>query len=192
MLPALALAPLVVACPKVVPLPHGPEKPETYKLLSEAPEAETATRTEQRPDVYVRTEQFDHVPVVVAKGQAGPLSLHGGRAELCADEACARGIEVDNFILFEVADASDGKVKHRFVAGYHEGLSVDDQEPDNVGASGFTLEPHLDVTAQLPQDEPFVLRATALDYGGVGRVSDVYLRVSRQESRAPTEDELRK
>jgi hypothetical protein len=190
-LAALAGILLLCGCPKVVPLPKGPSQPETYKLLTDTPEAETSTWTEPRPDVYVRTDQFDHTPMVVAKGQAGPLSLHGGRAQLCADPECLKGIEVDNFVLFEVADSSGTKVGHRFVVGFHSGVTVDNQEPDNVGAAGFTVEPGLDVTGQLPPEEQFVLRATALDYGGVGRVSDVYLRVSAQDGALPSiNDEL--
>lgn len=186
----LLLALALLGCPKQVPLPHGPSKPETYHLLPEAPEAETSTRTEQRPDVYVRTDTMEHTPVVVAKGEAGPLTVRGGKAQLCADEACTQGISVDNFILFEVVDAA-GKVKHRFVVGFHTGLTVDEQEPDYVGASAFNFEPGLDVTAQLPPEEPFTLRATALDYGGVGRVTNVYLRISPVSEHTPTDDELK-
>ena len=186
----IVLAFLLAGCPKQVPLPKGPSQPVSYRLLAEAPEAETASRTEQRPDVFVRTDQFDHTPVVVAKGEAGPLSLQGGRAQLCADEACTQGIAVDNFILFEVIDSS-GAVKHRFAVGYHSGLTVDNQEPDNVGANAFTFDPGLDVTSQLPAESEFSLRATALDYGGVGRVSNVFLRVSPVTERTPTDDELK-
>lgn len=185
----LLLTLALFGCPKHVPLPHGPAKPEVYHLLPEAPEAETSTRTEQRPDVYVRTDTMEHVPVVVAKGEAGPLSIKGGRAQLFGDEACTQGISVDNFILFEVVDGT-GKVTHRFVVGYHSGLTVNDQEPDNVGANSFNFEPGLDVTSQLPSEEPFTLRVTALDYGGVGRVTNVYLRVSPVAEHTPTDDEL--
>jgi hypothetical protein len=195
MLPAMRKTPLLAllllaACPKQVPMPRGPAHPTSYRVLTEAPEAETSTRTEQRPDVFVRTDQFDHTPVVVAKGEAGPLSLQGGKAQLFGDEAGTEGIAIDNFILFEVLDAQ-GTVKHRFTVGYHAGVTVDNQEPDNVGANAFTFEPGLDVTAQLPADAQFSLRATALDYGGVGRVSNVFLRVSPVADRTPTDDELK-
>lgn len=186
LLPLLLLA----ACPKPVALPHGPAQPQSYKLLAETPEAETAARTEQRADVFVRGDQPEHVPSVVAKGEVGPISLQGGRAQLFGDEGATAGIAVDNFVLFEVLDPG-GKVKHRFAVGYHNGVSVEEQEPDNVGPNSFTFEPGLDVTGQLPADAPFTLRATALDYGGVGRVSDVYLRVSGQAERPPTDDELK-
>ncbi|MBS2027274.1 MAG: hypothetical protein JST54_05150 [Deltaproteobacteria bacterium] len=181
---------LLTACPHQVPLPKGPSQPVSYRLLAEAPELETSARTEQRPDVFVRTDQFDHTPVVVAKGEAGPLSLQGGRAQLCADEACTQGISVDNFILFEVVEPS-GTIKHRFAVGYHSGLTVENQEPDNVGANSFNFDPGLDVTAQLPAESEFSLRATALDYGGVGRVSNVFLRVSPVSERTPSDDELK-
>jgi hypothetical protein len=47
------------------------------------------------------------------------------------------------------------------------------------------------VTTHLPPDEPFTLRVAALDYGGVGKVSDVYLRVTARGERTPSEDELK-
>jgi len=181
---------MFTACAHQAPVPKGPAQPTNYRLLAEAPEAETSTRTEQRPDVFVRTDQFDHTPVVVAKGEAGPVGLQGGRAQLFADEAGTQGIGVDNFILFEVVDAG-GAVKHRFAVGYHSGITVDNQEPDNVGPNAFTFEPGLDVTAQLPAEGSFSLRATALDFGGVGRVSNVYLRISPVEERTPSDDELK-
>jgi hypothetical protein len=180
----------LTGCPKQVSLPKGPDKPVTYKLLTDTPEDETANRKEERPDVWVRTETQNHVPVVVAKGEAGPIKLFGGRAQICADEACEKGVVVDNFLLFEVVDAG-GKVTHRFVMGFHEGVSINEQEPDNVGALGFNLVPGADVTTHLPPDEPFTLRVAALDYGGVGKVSDVYLRVTARGERTPSEDELK-
>jgi hypothetical protein len=185
----LALLLLVAGCPKPVPLPHGPKQPQSYKLLAEVPEAETERRTEQRADVFVRGDQPQHIPSVVARGEVGPLNLQGGRAQLFGDEGATQGIAVDNFVLFEVVDGS-GKVKHRFAVGYHTGISVEEQEPDNVGPNSFTFEPGLDVTAQLPPEGNFTLRATALDFGGVGRVSEVYLRVSGQAERPLADDEL--
>jgi len=185
----LLLLPVLAGCPKRVAMPNGPAHPQSYKVLADTPEAETSSRTEQRPDVYVRGDQFGHTPVVVAKGEAGPLSVQGGRAQLCGDATCTKGVSVDNFILFEVLD-STGAVKHRFAVGFHSGTTVNDQEVDNVGASAFNFDHPLDVTAQLPSDAPFTLRATALDYGGVGRVSDVYLRVSPVTERTPSDDEL--
>jgi hypothetical protein len=180
---------LGLGCAHAAPA-RGPAASST-RLISAEPEAETASRTEKRPDVFVRTDQFeDHVPKVVSKGEAGPLSLLGGRAQLFGDEAGSKGVEVDNFILFEVVDAS-GKVGSRFAVGYHPGVEVEGQEVDNVGRNSFTLDPGLDITDKLPGDAPFTLRATALDYGGVGRVSDVFLKISPRESATPTDDELK-
>jgi len=187
---ALLLPLALTACPRRVPTASGPAHPVTYPLLAGASEAETTSRTETRTDVFVHTNQFGHVPVVVAKGEVGPLSLQGGRAQLFSDEACTQGISVDNFILFEVLGAG-GKITHRFAVGYHTGLTVADQVPDNVGPSAFVFRPGLDVTAQLPPEATFTLRATALDYGGVGRVTPVYLRVSPAASVAPSDDDLR-
>ncbi len=99
-------------------------------------------------------------------------------------------MEVDNFILFEVVDAS-GKVGSRFAVGYHPGVEVEGEEVDNVGGNSFTLDSGLDITDKLPGDAPFTLRATALDYGGVGRVSDVFLKDLAARERDPHDDELK-
>jgi hypothetical protein len=61
---------------------------------------------------------------------------------------------------------------------------------DNVGPRSFSFEPGVvDLTNLLPESAPFKIRATALDYLGVGRVSNVFLRL---EPRARgNEDDLR-
>ena len=62
---------------------------------------------------------------------------------------------------------------------------------DNIGPMAFSFEPGaVDVTHLLPEAEPFKLRATVLDYSGVGRVSHVFL-VLEPRARAGGEDDLR-
>ncbi len=154
----------------------GPvDPPKPVKLMPAAAEAETGSRTARRTDLDVRTETGERQPLVVSKGETAPLRIPPGvRVFLAGDEAGKEGFEVDNFVLFEVVE--DGKVGHRFVVGFHEGVTADGQEIENAGKNGLKFEAReVDVTSHLPEGRPFVLRGTALDFGNVGKVTDLWL-----------------
>ncbi|MGI5862835.1 MAG: hypothetical protein ACOX6T_12360 [Myxococcales bacterium] len=190
-LTALALA--LAACPKqqgaTRPSYSGP--PKAFKLLSTTEEAETRSRTEKREDLFVRSESGEPTPVVVAVGQVGPISRQGARVQLFGDEAGTRGWEVDNFVLLEIGDEK-GEIRKRVAIGYQQGASLGSEILDTVGSMKFSFEPgEIDLSSLLPADEPFTIKATALDVGGVGRVSDLYLILSPGSSGTVDDDDLR-
>ncbi len=188
------LIPLLAAgCPKsqapALPVYSGP--PKAYQLLQETPEAETATRAHKRQDVYVTVENGEPVPYVVASGEMGPVSRHGATVKLYGDEAGQEGWSVDNFLLLEIGNAS-GTVRHRVAVGFQAGCTVGTEQIDALGGLKFAFGPgEVDVSALLPEHEPFTLKATVLDTGGVGKVTNVYAIFSAPSGRvvAP-EDEL--
>lgn len=164
--------------------------PRAYLLLQETPERETTQIDERREDVEVDTRDFDRVPHVVAKGETPVLQLDGARARLYGDAQQQAGWSVDNFVLIEVLDAQDHLIACGN-AGFAEGVLMGNQRVDNLGRMAFQFEPgEVDITRLLPESEPFKLRATALDNGGVGRVTNLFV-VLEYPDRDRGEDDLR-
>lgn len=190
---ALLLSALVVltGCPKRVEEPQvksGP--PRAFPLLTEAPERESTQIEERRSDIEVDTSDFDRTPRVVATGETPLLQLEGARARLYGDEAASQGWGVDNFVLLEVLD-EQGRVLSRGNAGFAQGVLIGNERVDNLGRMAFQFEPgEVDITPLLPERGPFRIRATALDAGGVGRVSNLYV-VLEYPARGGGEDDLR-
>lgn len=183
----------LVSCAKqqtaVRPKFEGP--PKAYLLVERAEEMETEQRSERREDLYVSTESGNPIPVVVTTNLIGPISLDGGRAKLYGDEAATSGWSVDNFMLLEVLDLSD-RVLDRMAIGFQGGTTMGAENIDALGGMKFSFEAgEIDITRKLPADQPFKLRATVLDVGGVGRISDVYVVVGPDESTALEQDDLR-
>lgn len=180
---------LVVAgalgCPKRVASAAGGQR--VIRLLSDTPERETTALTELRSDLEIDTRDFDRTPHVVATGETPLFSSDGADVRLYGDEACTKGFAVDNLIFLEVL-GSDGKVLRSAVIGSSDPVSQGKETIDNLGRRAFSFEPgELNLASLLPERGSFRLRATVLDYFGVGKVSDVFLRV---EARASSADEL--
>lgn len=164
--------------------------PRAFQLLQETPERETTQIEEQREDVQVNARGLDGTPRVVATGETPLIQLQGARARLYGDEARTQGWSVDNFVLLEVLDEK-GNVLGRANAGFAQGVQVGSEVIDNVGRMAFSFEPgEIDITNRLPEKQPFKVRATALDAGGVGRVSSLYL-VLEYADRSGSDDDLR-
>jgi hypothetical protein len=164
---------------------HAPARasspPRGVRLLSETAELETSRRAERREDLEVETTDFDRTPRVVATGETALLSTDGQDARLYGDEAGTAGFSVDNCVLLEVVGA-DGRVLRQVVIGSVPGLSQGRNRIDSLGPSAFSFGPgELRLTPLLPESGLFRLRATALDYGGAGRVSDVFVRFASSD-----------
>ncbi len=165
------------ACPKdpASSRPRFTGAPKVYYLLKETEEAETSTRVERRTDVIPQGEGTEASAAIVAKGETPLISLGGGQARLYGNAAGTEGWSVDNAVLFEVVDGK-GQVTRRFAVGYHDGLRIGSEDVDNVGRKAFQFAAgEVDVTSALPEAGTFVLRATAIDTGNVGHVSNVFL-----------------
>ena len=169
---------LLCGCPRdpEASRPKFTGPPKVIYLLKSVDEAETSTRAERRTDVVPMGEGTEGTAAVVAKGETGPIQLAGGHARLFGDAGGTEGWSVDNAILFEVISPPGGSVIRRFAVGYHDGLRMGSEEVDNVGRKAFQFGPgEIDVTSVLPETGTFVLKATAVDTGNVGHVSNVFL-----------------
>lgn len=183
----------VSACPRRTPEPEFPTSgpPRAYQLLQDTPERESTQIEERREDVLVESEELDRTARVVATGETPLIQLNGARARLYGDANATSGWSVDNFVLLEILDEV-GRVRGRVNAGFATGVQVGAEVIDNVGRMTFNFDPgEVDLTSRLPEREPFRLRASALDAGGVGRVSDLYLVLEYPGERSGGEDELR-
>jgi hypothetical protein len=182
------LAPLLSACPKRVAPVLG--TPRSIRLIADTPERETTQISLRRQDVEIETHEYDRTPHVVATGETPLFSLDGLTARLYGDEAATLGFGVDNFLLIEVL-ADNGRVIDRVVVGFTEGVTIGSERIDNLGRQAFNFEAgEVNLTPRLPEKQAFKLRATALDYGGVGRVSDVFV-VLRAEGSEHGSDDLK-
>ncbi len=189
----LASSALLVSCAKqqTAARPKFSGPPKAYQLVPAAEEKETEQRSEKREDLYVSTESGNPIPVVVTTSEVGPISLQGGRAKLYGDEGGTAGWSVDNFLLLEVLD-NNNSVIDRMAIGFQGGTTMGAETIDALGGMKFSFEPgEIDITRKLPSDEPFKLRATVLDVGGVGKISDVFLVISADASGSSEQDDLR-
>jgi hypothetical protein len=185
-----AVAVFFLSCVKQVPVaPTRSGPPRPVQLLADTPERETSQIAARREDVEIDTRDFERTPHVVASGETPLLKLEGARARLYGDAAGKEGFSVDNLILLEVMDEK-GRVLNRGAVGFTDMVRMGKEQVDSVGPMSFTFEPGVvDITPLLPESTPFKVRATALDYSGVGRVSNVFMLL---ESPAQgSEDDLR-
>lgn len=184
----VAISFAVSGCPKRVD--GGAPAPRAVKLIADTPERETTLITEQRKDLEIDTRDYDRTPRVVATGETPLLSAQGLSARLYGDEAGTTGWSVDNFLLIEVV-AENGKVIDRVSVGFTDTVMMGNETLDNLGRRAFNFEPgEINLTPRLPEKGAFKLRATALDYFGIGRVSDVFV-VLKAEAPERTGDELK-
>lgn len=179
-----------LACVKQVPAtPTRSGPPRPVQLLADTPERETSQIQQKREDVEIDTRDFERTPRVVATGETPLLRLEGARARLYGDAAGKEGFSVDNLILLEVLDEK-GHVLNRGAVGFTDMVRIGKEQVDSVGPMSFNFEPGVvDITGLLPEAAPFKVRATALDYSGVGRVSNVFLLLESPAKSA--EDDLR-
>jgi len=184
---ALSLA--LFGCPKRVE-GGSSAPPAAVRLIADTPERETTAITELRNDLEIDTRDHDRTPHVVASGETPMISMDGRVARLYGDAEGTKGWSVDNFLLLEVL-ADNGRVLDRVVIGFTDGVMAGNERIDNLGRQAFNFEPgEINLTPRLPERQPFKLRATALDYFGVGRVSDVFV-VLKGESGERSGDELK-
>jgi hypothetical protein len=149
----------------------------SIRLLVETPERETQALTERRADIEIDTRDFDRTPHVVAIGETPLFSVEQAQVRLFGDDAGTKGFFVDNVIFLEVLE-TEGRVIRNAIIGFSDPVSQGRETIDNLGRQAFSFEPgELSLNALLPEYGSVRLRATVLDYFGVGRVSDVFVRI---------------
>jgi hypothetical protein len=175
---AVAISLLLCGCPKRVE--SSSATPRSVRLIADTPERETTTIAELRKDLEIDTRDYERTPHVVATGETPLMTAGGLTARLYGDEAGTQGFSVDNFLLIEIV-ADNGKVLDRVCIGNTDTVSIGNETIDNLGRRAFAFEPgEINLTPRLPERGAFKLRATALDYFAVGRVSDVFVMLKAE------------
>lgn len=178
---ALLAALSLTACPKNVEV--KPVERKVVRLLASTPERETTAIQQLATQLEADTDQ-ERTPHVVATGESPLLQADGADVFLSGDEAGLQGFAVDNCILLEVL-SEDGKRLGRAAVGYLNGLSEGKEQIDLLGRRAFKFEANeVSLATLLPEKGRFKVRATALDIGGVGHVSDVFLVITPRATNA--------
>ena len=183
----LVLVALLSGCPKNVDAKPTVER-RAVRLLALTAERETMKIPELAQQLEADTDQ-ERTPHIVAVGETPLLPAEGVDVWLAGDEAGTQGFEVDNCILLEVL-GDDGKRFNRAAIGYLNGLSEGKEVIDLLGRRAFRFEANeVNLATLIPERGRFRIRATVLDIGGVGKVSDVFLIITPRA--AGSSDDLR-
>lgn len=175
------------ACPKNVDVKPAAER-RGVRLLALTAERETLRIKEVASQLEADTDQ-ERTPHIVAVGESPLLSAQGADVWLAGDERGTTGFSVDNCMLLEVL-SDDGKRVGRAAVGYLNGLTEGKEQIDLLGRRSFQFEANeVNLASLIPERGRFRIRATVLDIGGVGYVSDVFLIIAPRV--APAADELR-
>ncbi len=184
---SLAVMICLSACPKNVES-KPPVERRAVRLLALTGERETMTIPELATQLEADTDQ-ERTPHIVAVGETPLLPAEGADVFLAGDEQGTQGFGVDNAILLEVL-SDDGKRVGRAAVGYLNGLTEGKEQIDLLGRRAFKFEPNeVNLVSILPERGRFRIRATVLDIGGVGSVSDVFLIITPRNTGAA--DDLR-
>ena len=179
-----SLAALVVlsACVKNVESKPAIER-RGVRLLALTAERETLKIPEVAQQLEADTDQ-ERIPRIVAVGESPLLPAEGADVWLAGDEQGTTGFTVDNCILIEVL-SDDGKRVGRAAIGYLNGLAEGKEQIDLLGRRAFKFEANeVNLASLIPETGRFRVRATVLDIGGVGHVSDVFLIIAPRTSAA--------
>ena len=184
---SLAVVLCLSACPKNVESKPAAER-RAVRLLANTPERETMKIPELASQLEADTDQ-ERTPHIVAVGETPLLPAEGADVWLAGDEQGTQGFGVDNAMLLEVL-SDDGKRLGRAAIGYLNGLTEGKEQIDLLGPRAFKFEANeINLASILPERGRFRIRATVLDIGGVGSVSDVFLIITPRSGAAA--DDLR-
>lgn len=155
--------------------PTGGGDPNVYHLFSAVPKASSSQfKANTYQPVRIATHRFDKIPYHMTRQFQGTVTVRPGQKVILAGDA--KGLQswsVDNFLLFELTRPG---WSHRFVVGAVEPVTFNGLSVPQVGANTQSFAPSsLDLATQFPQNVPVNLKVSALDYGVVGAVSNVYL-----------------
>jgi hypothetical protein len=173
-----------------------PQPPQTPPLPAQQPTATPAQAGElgsflllpalhgprgaERADIQMQTTRWERTPHVLQTFTT-PLTIQSTphRLTLAGDPSGAQPFSIDNFILLEVLDENGQRTASAVVGGVVDTTGpvlLDGAPVKQIGPNAFKIPGGAaDLSDFLPVGRPFILRATALDYGGGVALSDVYL-----------------
>jgi len=147
---------------------------KAIKLINSVPSTKSSSFKHNTDGRFtMQTSRWDRVPYRMTRVFSGSVRLPPGRrAVLAGNSAGTTGWNIDNFLMIEI---SRGGRTTRLVAGSHEPVFMAGRKIRKIGRNSQSFSAgEIDLTPYL-RGGSVHLRATAFDYGGVGRVSNVYL-----------------
>ncbi len=143
--------------------------PGAFKVFSAVPVKPSATFSGNKVGALtVDTERFDRTPYRITGDFSGLVSLpQGGRVVLAGNAAGTGSWNIDNFVYIRIGDRS-------FVAGMTEAVADGGGTVQFLGPAGAPL----DLSLYFRPGVATPVRIMALDYGGVGGVTEVWLVVT--------------
>lgn len=158
------------------PMHHPPRRPQQSLRIFKAVHQQSSSnfRHSKFQKMSVSTRRFDAIPYHVAPPSGRMITLRPGqRCFLAGNAAGTAGFYVDNFILMEVKKRGH---RARYAIGNAEPLTYRGQRVQHLGAKKFSFGAgEIDITNLLPKNRPTLVQFYALDYGSVGKVSDLFV-----------------
>ncbi len=146
-----------------------------YRIFSEIPRQSSANfKSNVYDPVSITTSTWDKVPYHLTDQYEGTIAVEENQKVILAGDSEGKDSwYIDNFILFEINSPGINK---RFIIGSVEPVEYNGIKVPQLEPSGFTFSPDsFDLTSEFPKGVPVDIRISALDYGGTGGVSDLYL-----------------
>lgn len=162
---------------------------QAIRLFGSVPTADSSTfKSNVYSAVSVDTSTYDRTPYHMATPYSGTVTIQPGqRCFLAGDSAGQSGWSVDNFLLFEIQTGMGTKY---LFCGDADPVSYNGQKVQQVGPSSFSFDAgEVDLTSYFPKGVPVQLKVSALDYGGIGHVSDVYLIIQSGNTQGTSSDD---
>jgi len=152
---------------------------QLFEAVPQTDSSEFRANTDSR--FQMQTERWDRVPYHFAPFVEGRITIpRNYRAVLSGDPTGTSSFRIDNFIVLEF----DGL--RPLLIGNMEPVQMTVATPIVVNSSCFNCQPtDVDLAPYLPKDVPLNFGASALDYGGVAYISDVYLVLLPKEPEEP-------
>lgn len=133
----------------------------------------------------VEPQGWDPVPYHMTQSFTATITAKPGQRFFLAGDAFGKtGWSLDNFLLVEIESNAGTE---RLIIGNTDGSPVEyqGQRLRDIGTQSFSFSPEgIDLSPYFPKNVPFRLTISALDYGSVGHVTDIYL-VGRDASGCP-------
>ncbi len=135
-------------------------------------------RMNLRKDLKMDTWLFDKIPYHMTWTSNKVILRSRKRIKLAGDSQGRMPWEVDNFLLLETTDSS-GVILKRVVVGYNDDVSADGKVIEKIGPQSLSFPAgSIDVTHLFPINQQVTLKASAMDYGYEGKVSDIFLIIN--------------
>lgn len=153
---------------------RGNEQEETIsiQLFDEVPEQNTSVfRDRAFNGLEVDTTKFSRIAFRMAPEYSGTVMVPVGHSVYLSGNAAGdASVEIDNFLLLEIEGHAP------VVIGSTAEVLSNGRPLRRIGRQSFAFAAReIDLTAYFRPGQPTALRANALDYGGFGKASDVFL-----------------